>query len=116
MVFEPELEIDPAVFASAWGADEEAARLGEAGVRPAGRGAFGFELVEWVVIPLAVNLASSVVYDVVKRVIAKVRSRAGASATAPAASGVAGPEWEVVATVTAEGAPLVIVRAVTGPR
>lgn len=122
VVFEPELGVKPAVFVSAWAADAEAASLGDAVVRPAGRGEFGFELVEWVAIPLAVNLASSVVYDAVKRVVTKLRSRDRASATPPTAAvsstapAAVGPEWEVVATVTAEGALRVIVRASSSPR
>ncbi|MFJ1768441.1 hypothetical protein ACIOD2_49560 [Amycolatopsis sp. NPDC088138] len=121
VVFEPELGMNPAAFVSAWSADVEAAKLGEAVVRPAGRGEFGFEWVEWVAIPLAVNLASSAVYDVVKRVVSKLRTRDGVTARPPdalpsAAPATIGLEWEVVATVTAEGAPLVIVRASTGSR
>jgi hypothetical protein len=58
--------------------------------------AYGPEILEWVVIPLAVNLASNALYDLVKRLIARAR---------PAA-----PELEIAHTANADGDPVVIVR------
>src|SRR5690349_9945229 len=70
---DPGAEIAPRVLAEAWNADGEASALGAARVEAAGPGDFFTGLVELVVIPLAVNLASSVSYDLLKGLITRLR-------------------------------------------
>jgi hypothetical protein len=99
VVVDPATKVSAAEFAEWWCADDAARRLGSAVVKPATTAAYGPEILDLVVIPVAVNLASSVLYDLVKRLIARVRgSRVGTT------------EWEITHTVTSDGDPMVVVR------
>jgi hypothetical protein len=100
----------PAELASWWAADGEATDLGKPSVQEGANSAFGPEIFEWVAVPLAVNLASNVLYDLVKRLI--TRARAGASAPADVvSSSPAELELELVHSTTGEGDPVVVVRS-----
>jgi hypothetical protein len=63
----------PGELADAWNGDGEASAAGTARVEAAGRRDFFPGLVELVVIPLVVNLASSAGYDLLKGLIARLR-------------------------------------------
>ena len=66
--------VDAAELARSWNDDAEARECGAAETQAPGVGLFlPAELVEWVVVPLAVNLASSAVYDLVRRLITRLR-------------------------------------------
>jgi hypothetical protein len=106
VVVEPDAGFSAAEFVEWWAADGEASQLGTASVQSGRTSTFGPEIVEWVAIPLAVNLASNALYDLVKRLVARVRS---GKTGMPGESGV-----EVVQTVTPAGDPVVIVRSVPG--
>jgi DivIVA domain-containing protein len=66
----PSARIAPGTLADAWNADREASAAGRAQVEAAD---VLPDLQEWVVIPLAVNLASSAGYDLLKRLILSLR-------------------------------------------
>jgi hypothetical protein len=63
----------PGALAAAWNADGEASAAGMAGLEAAGGEVFFPGLVELVVVPLAVNVASSAAYDLVKGLAARLR-------------------------------------------
>ncbi|HEX3782448.1 MAG TPA: hypothetical protein VHX38_22515, partial [Pseudonocardiaceae bacterium] len=73
VVVDPASGISAEQFASWWAADEQARMLGVASVRAVISRAYGAEVLDWVVIPRAVNLASSAVYDMVKRLVTRGR-------------------------------------------
>ena len=73
VVVAPDTGIAPGALAAAWNADGEASAAGMARVEAAGGRDFFPGLVELVVIPLAVNLASSAGYDLLKGLIARLR-------------------------------------------
>jgi hypothetical protein len=73
VALDPGAGVDPAVLAAAWNGDEAAAAAGVARVDAAGPREFIPGVVELVVVPLAVNLASSAVYDLVKRLVRGLR-------------------------------------------
>lgn len=75
VVVDPGLGVSAEQFAAAWNVDPDAAGRGVARVEPAAERAFVPGLVEWVVLPLAVNLLSSAVYDVIKRVATRNSGR-----------------------------------------
>ncbi|MEU4447436.1 hypothetical protein AB0K14_29105 [Actinosynnema sp. NPDC050801] len=104
VVIEPGVGLSTAEFVAAWGADEQAAEAGPVSVEEAVPGQFGPEILEWIAVPFAVNLASNVVYDLVKRVVARVRAgRVERS-----------PEIEYVRATTASGDEVVVVRVSRG--
>jgi hypothetical protein len=70
---DPAVGVEPAVLVKAWAADEEAAALGEASLQSSVPGSFFPGLAELIWVPLAVNLASSVVYDLVRRLVVAQR-------------------------------------------
>ncbi len=70
---DPSVGMTPEALANAWNADGEASAAGPAWVAAAGAGDFFPGLVELVVIPLAVNLASSAGYDLLKSLITRLR-------------------------------------------
>ena len=98
---DPGVGIEPQELAEAWAADAEAASLGAASLEPTQGGVFLPGVVELVVVPLAVNLASSVLYDVAKRLVASRRPAAAA-------------EVEVVVHERADGDRVVVVRVDAG--
>jgi hypothetical protein len=67
----------PEALAAAWNADADASATGAAGVEPAVGGVYFPGLVELVVIPLVVHVASSAAYDLVKKLAARLRSADG---------------------------------------
>lgn len=73
LAVDPELGVDGASVVAAWQRDEAAKGIGNATVSHEAPGAFLPGVLELVAIPLAVNLASSVLYDVVIRVIGSLR-------------------------------------------
>jgi hypothetical protein len=101
LAMDPELEVDAAAFVAAWDADEEARRLGQAELEEARREALLPGIVELVVIPLLVNVGGSVLQDVVKRLVGKVRGLRHPP----------GDEFEVAELTTASGDRLVVVRS-----
>lgn len=64
--------VSAAEFAGEWNADRPMVGDGLAAVDSAGAGAFIPGLVELVVVPVAVNVASSVFYDAAKRIVGRL--------------------------------------------
>jgi hypothetical protein len=77
IVVAPDAGFAPGAVSSAWNADDESSAAGAAGLEVAGGEVFFPGLVELVVVPLAVNLASSAVYDLVKKLVARLRPTGG---------------------------------------
>jgi hypothetical protein len=97
--------VTPTQFAQSWAAEDAAAVLGSASVRPAAEGAFLPGLVELVVIPLTVNVASSALYDLVRGLVRRSQPE-GASAA----------DLAVVEVQTRDGDRVVVVRMQSGGR
>jgi hypothetical protein len=91
--------VSPKEFAAAWGEEPEAVEAGPATLVVAPEGAFLPGLAELVVVPLAVNLASAVVYDVVRRALRRAAGRREVE------------EVEVVEFTSANGDRVVVARA-----
>jgi hypothetical protein len=90
------------LFAAAWSGDGRAQRVGGAAVvTPVPGAVFLPGVVELVAIPLAVNLGSSALYDMVKRLLASSRR--------PTEPGIG--DLEVTETLTADGERLLVVRS-----
>jgi hypothetical protein len=70
---DPAVGVEPAALAKAWDADEEAAALGAASVQPSTPATYVPGVAELIWVPLAVNLASSVLYDLVRRLLVQQR-------------------------------------------
>lgn len=90
--------ISPAEFSAAWAGDAEARTVGVASVDAAAPGDF-FGVVELVVVPLLVNLASSAVTALVGRLVGKARSGKTGQ-----------PELEIAELTRADGDRVVVVR------
>jgi hypothetical protein len=73
VVLEPGVGVSPADLAAAWESDEEARATGPASVRTAPPDGF-FGVLELVIVPLAVNLASSAITALVGKLIARLRT------------------------------------------
>ncbi|WP_203915252.1 hypothetical protein [Rhizocola hellebori] len=101
VVVDPAVGVGPKELAGLWLADEEASALGVAGVE-AGRDSFVPGLVEMVVVPLVVNVASSLLYDLVRRLIRRGEQESGGQRT----------ELELVEQRTAAGDRIIVVRLV----
>ena len=97
--------VNPAQLAAAWDEDAEARAAGLAVVEPSRPGEFLGDVLALVVVPLAVNLASSGACALVSRLVGRLRR---GHATDPGA-------LEVVAAAGASGEMVVVVR-VAGPR
>jgi len=67
------LGVSPEELAAAWDADEQARELGGAALEEPPSSEYIADVVALVVIPLAVNLASSATYDLVRKLVAKAR-------------------------------------------
>ena len=65
--------VPPAMLAAAWNADRDSCAVGSARVGFDGRGNFLPGGLELVIIPLAVNLASSAVYDLIRKLVRDLR-------------------------------------------
>jgi len=96
--------VSPAELAAAWAGDAQARAAGVASVDAAAPGDF-FGVLELVVIPLLVNLASGAVTGLVGRLVAKVR---------PDQPGQA--ELEIAEMTRADGDRVVVVRLRGVPR
>lgn len=70
---DPALGMSATELAAGWGAEERARARSAAEQEAVPSGEFFPGLVELVVLPVAVNLASSVLYDLVKRIIRRAR-------------------------------------------
>jgi hypothetical protein len=73
VTLDPGVDVAAEAFAKAWNADPEVEAVGRAEVEPAGPGSFLPGVVELVVLPLAVNLASTVVYEQVRNLVNRLR-------------------------------------------
>jgi hypothetical protein len=97
---DPGVGLSAAEVVASWEADEQARAVSSAVVESARGGEFLPGLVELIVIPGAVNLATSAVYDLVGRVILRCRSNRGELS-----------ELELVETTTGLGDRVVVVRS-----
>ncbi|MEU0547051.1 hypothetical protein [Micromonospora sp. NPDC005979] len=70
---DPAVGVEPVTLAKAWDSDEESAALGAASVQQAAPETFLPGLAELVLVPLAVNLASGLLYDLVRRLVVQQR-------------------------------------------
>ncbi|MGH3938391.1 MAG: hypothetical protein ACRDTG_07105 [Pseudonocardiaceae bacterium] len=98
---DPSLGMSAADLAASWSADEQARARAAAEQEAAPSGEFFPGLLELVVLPVAVNLTSGVLYDLVKRAIRRARPES--------------PErckLELLETTTAKGDRLLVVRLV----
>ena len=66
-------EVQPAELVAAWNADSEAQVAGTAQVGEASGSDFFPGVAELVVVPLVVNVGSSVLYDLLKRLVGRLR-------------------------------------------
>jgi hypothetical protein len=107
LALDPGLGVSPADMAAGWGADEQASAFGPAVVETARGQAFLPGALELVVLPVAVNLASNLLYDLVRRIVARSRPSGGGG-------GGGGPAFDVVETTNAQGERVLIVRARPG--
>lgn len=67
----------PGAVAAAWNGDAEGLAAGTAVVEAATGEVFFPGLVELVVVPMAVNMASTVIYELVKKLAARLRAPEG---------------------------------------
>jgi len=79
VVIDLDTGVSPAGLVEVWNADGMAVALGVARVESAVAEAFLPGVAEWVVIPLAVSLASTVLYDVVRRLVGRAQPTHGVS-------------------------------------
>ena len=77
---DPGVDVRASELARSWNEDTHARRHGRATAAPVGQGAFLPELTELVTIPLAVNLASNLAYDIARRVVVRLRTQKSAGA------------------------------------
>lgn len=98
---DPALQMSPADLATGWGADEQARAHGAVEQDAAPSGEFFPGLLELVVLPVAVNLASSLLYSLVKRVIRRARPEPRGH-----------DELELLETTTTRGDRLLVVRLI----
>jgi hypothetical protein len=98
VALDPGVGVGPAELAAAWAGDVQACAAGSASVDVVVPGDF-FGVLELVVVPLAVNLASTAVTALVSRLVAKVR---------PGRPGE--PELEIAEMTSAAGDRVVVVR------
>ncbi len=101
VALDPGVGVSPVDLAVRWDADAEARSLGAARVEAPRGEVLVPGLVELVVIPLAVNLASNVLYDLVRRLVRRSQ---------PSADGER-MELEVTEITTGQGDRVVVVRS-----
>jgi hypothetical protein len=71
---DPDVGVAAIELAQSWNQDIDARACGVAGVESPGPGVFlPLEVLEWVAVPLAVNLASDALYELVSRLVARAR-------------------------------------------
>jgi hypothetical protein len=73
IALDPGVGVGPTELAAAWNVDAEAQAAGSARAEETSGEDFFPSLVEFVVIPLLVNVGSNAVYDLLKKLMAKVR-------------------------------------------
>jgi len=98
VVLDPGLAVNPADLAAAWDSDGESRAIGTATVETAVPGDF-LGVLELVVVPLAVNLATNAITALVGKLVARLRSERPEQ-----------PEIEIVAMTQASGDRTVFVR------
>jgi hypothetical protein len=99
----PGVDVGAEVFVRSWLADEEAQRMSaDVSVASAPAPAFIPGVVELVLLPLGVGVASSALYDLVKRVVASARRSSSATEM--------GSGLEVVDIRDGEGRRVLVVR------
>jgi hypothetical protein len=97
--------VDPASFAAAWDGDEEALAVGGASkLEPVPSGTFMPGVLLLVVIPIAVNLASTALTALVSRLAERAKRQS-----------VPREPFEVVEMETAAGDRIIVVRPVSAP-
>ena len=100
VALDPTTHVSPSAFADAWNTDSEALDVGPAKVETSRGEVMLPGLVEFVVIPLAVNLAAAAIIALIQRVAKPV--------TAPKSEVV---ELEITEVNSANGDRVVVVRA-----
>ena len=100
IALDPDAGVKPAEVAAAWNADTEAKAAGTARAEERAGEEFFTGVVELVVVPLLVNVASSAVYDLVKRLMTRLRPDRGKT-----------PGLEITEVTTKDGDRVVVVRA-----
>lgn len=103
--------VTPAELAAAWDGDDEAREVGLASVQSPQPGEFVGDVVALVVIPLAVNLASSAACALVGRVLARLRAAPRGTTALQGAPGA----MEIAASANGP-ADLVVVVRMAGPQ
>jgi hypothetical protein len=98
IALDPGAEMKPAELAEAWNADADAKAAGTAEME-ASRGEFLPGVMEFIVVPLAVNLASSAACDLVRKLVNRLRPERDE-----------GADLEVTEVTTRDGDRLVVVR------
>jgi hypothetical protein len=98
---DPDVGVTPNQLVTAWRADSEAVSLGAAAVEPTEGQQYLPGLMELITIPLAVNVASNIIYDLLRRLVSQARSNQE-------------QDLEVMEVTTAQGDRVVVVRAVRG--
>ena len=92
--------VEPAELVAAWNADEQAQAAGTARAEEPGGEEFFTGVVELVVVPLLVNVASTVISDLVKKLVTRLR---------PGHDD--GPGLEIAEVTTRDGDRVVVVRS-----
>jgi hypothetical protein len=100
LAFDAGVGVSAAEFSVCWAADSETAGLGVARVSPAPGQVFLPGLVEFVLIPLGVNLAASVLVALVSRIVRAARRPVSETT-----------DVEVSETVSPDGRRVLVVRA-----
>lgn len=73
IILDPGTRVKPIELAAAWNADGEAKVAGLARAETVSEGVYLPGVMELIVVPLAVNLASSVAYDLARKLVTKLR-------------------------------------------
>jgi hypothetical protein len=92
--------VSPAEFAAAWARDDEARTVGQADLGSSPHGEYVADVLMLVVIPLLVNISSSALYDLVRRIIARSHAAERES-----------PSLELVEVTLANGDRILVVRS-----
>jgi hypothetical protein len=100
IALDPDAGVKPSELAAAWNADTEATAAGSARAEETGGEEFFTGVVELVVIPLLVNVASNAVSDLVKKLVARLRPDQGKT-----------PGLEITEVTTRDGDRVVVVRS-----
>jgi hypothetical protein len=99
-VLDPGTRVKPTELAAAWDADGEAKVAGPAWAETISEGVYLPGVTELIVVPLADNLASSAAYDLVRKLVTKLRPQREEDQA-----------LEVTAVTTRDGDRVVVVRS-----